>query len=263
MNSSTSLYCHHDNELRQESIDKDMLCLIETSVDKDKEIVLLAKIKNKGDHDDDCHTGRFWIEFFDIKGFVYPAENLETRVVGDIKQVRMCNNNCINLIDALRAFHHCTGSVSVIFHPTCDHSEWFPRMKNEGGGMKKLPAMFRSNGIGYMKVGDGLNNNGISFFSLQQDSAFLDEEDIFASEAEHLLDENEKEFEEQNTKPYDPFDLLNDKDIDMFKKFCDHMADRGYFDDCEQGSDEYDEKYQVLLAKFTERVLNEREKSKK
>ena len=75
-----------------------------------------------------------------------------------------------------------------------------------------------------MKVGDGLNNNGISFFSLQQDCAFLDEEDIFASEAKHLLDENEKEFEEQNTKPYDPFDLLNDKDIDMFQKFCDHMV---------------------------------------
>ena len=84
--------------------------------------------------------------------------------------------------------------------------------------------MFRSNGIGYMKVGDGLNNNGISFFSLQRDSAFLDEEDIFANEAEYLLDENEKEFEEQNTKPSDPFDLLNEKDIDMFQKFCDHMV---------------------------------------
>ena len=49
-------------------------------------------------------------------------------------------------------------------------------------------------------------------------------EDIFANEAEHLLDENEKEFEEQNTKPSDPFDLLNEKDIDMFQKFCDHMV---------------------------------------
>ena len=202
-----------------------MLCLIETAVDKDKDIILLAKVKNKGDHhDDDSHTGRFWIEFFNIYGFLCPAENLETRIVGDIKQVRMYKHNCINLIDALRGFHHCTGAVSVIFHPTCDHNEWFPRMKNEGNGMKKLPAMFRSNGIGYMKVGDGLNNNGISFFSLQRDSAFLDEEDIFANEAEHLLDENEKEFEEQNTKPSDPFDLLNEKDIDMFQKFCDHMV---------------------------------------
>ena len=221
----TSLFCHHDNELRQGSIEKEMLCLIETAVDKDKDIILLAKVKNKGDHhDDDSHTGRFWIEFFNIYGFLCPADNLETRIVGDIKQVRMYKHNCINLIDALRGFHHCTGAVSVIFHPTCDHNEWFPRMKNEGNGMKKLPAMFRSNGIGYMKVGDGLNNNGISFFSLQRDSAFLDEEDIFANEAEHLLDENEKEFEEQNTKPSDPFDLLNEKDIDMFQKFCDHMV---------------------------------------
>ena len=42
-----------------------------------------------------------------------------------------------------------------------------------------------------------------------------------------------------------------------------HNPKTGYFDDCEQGSDEYDEKYQILLAKFTERVLNEREKNKK
>ena len=132
-------------------------------------------------------------------------------------------------------------------------------MKNEGG-MKKLPAMFRSNGIGYMKVGDGLNNNGISFFSLQRDSAFLNEEGIFAAEAEHLLDENEEEYDEQNSKPHEPFDLLNERDIEMFGKFCDHMTQRGYFDDCERGSDAYNEKHQVLLAKFKECVLSEREK---
>ena len=261
MNGDTSLFCHHDNESRQDSIEKNMLCLIETAVDKDQDIVLIAKIKNKGDHhDDDSHTGRFWIEFSSINGYVIPADNLETRVVGDTKQVRMNKANCINLIDALRGFHHCTGAVSVIFHPTCDHNEWFPRMKNEGGGMKKLPAMFRSNGIGYMKVGDGLNNNGISFFSLQRDSAFLNEEGIFAAEAEHLLDENEEEYDEQNSKPHEPFDLLSERDIEMFGKFCDHMTQRGYFDDCERGSDAYNEKHQVLLAKFTERVLSEREK---
>ena len=192
----TSLFCHHDNESRRD-YRKEYVVSCET-VDRDKDIVLIAKIKNKGDHhDDDSHTGRFWIEFSSINGYVIPADNLETRVVGDTKQVRMNKANCINLIDALRGFHHCTGAVSVIFHPTCDHNEWFPRMKNEGGGMKKLPAMFRSNGIGYMKVGDGLNNNGISFFSLQRDSAFLNEEDIFAAEAEHLLDENEEEYDEQ------------------------------------------------------------------
>ena len=67
MNGDTSLFCHHDNESRQDSIEKNMLCLIETAVDKDQDIVLIAKIKNKGDHhDDDSHTGRFWIEFSSI-----------------------------------------------------------------------------------------------------------------------------------------------------------------------------------------------------
>ena len=40
----TSLFCHDDNELRQGSIEKEMLCLIETAVDKDKDIILLQYI---------------------------------------------------------------------------------------------------------------------------------------------------------------------------------------------------------------------------
>ena len=37
-------------------------------------------------------------------------------------------------------------------------------------------------------------------------------------------------------------DLLSERDIEMLKIY-DHMTQRGYFDDCERGSDAYNEKY--------------------
>ena len=48
----------------------------------------------------------------------------------------------------------------------------------------------------------------LAFSACNETVAFLNEEGIFAAEAEHWIDENEEEYDEQNSKPHEPFDLL-------------------------------------------------------
>jgi|EP00945_MAST-04E_sp_MAST-4E-sp1_P005044 hypothetical protein len=278
-----SLWLSHDNELRQEKASTGMPCLLETELgDKQSRgekqtVLLLCTILSKGEHEShNITTGRFFIQFGQIFGFVYPDEHLETQVEKDMLQVRLRPSDSCFLIDALRGFQSCTGAVSIIFAPQNFHGEWYPRGKNEGGKMRNLPAMFRSNGVGYMKVGDDLNNNGTHFFSLGVDEYGLGEDDVFQSYFQH----NPEILESMNPSkdggvekgappraeggygeaPHEPIDLLSDEEIELFRKFVKHMEERGYFDGLEKGSQEYELRFDTLLSKFAARVESKRKK---
>eukprot|EP00949_MAST-11_sp_MAST-11-sp1_P004881 g4881.t1 len=47
--------------------------------------------------------------------------------------------------------------------------------------MRSIPAMFRSDGVGYMRVGDDLNRNGNQFLSFDGGRTFLDSERVEAT----------------------------------------------------------------------------------
>jgi hypothetical protein len=258
-----SLFVSHDNESRQDKAIKGMTCMIETALGEGNTpkggnktmILMLARLKSKGERDDDSFNkmGRFWLEFHYIYGYIYPDERLQTQIEKDSLQVRLRPEDSLNLFDVLHGFHTCQGPVDIIFDPYNEHGEWFPRAKKENGVMRTLAPMFRSNGIGYMKVGDDMNRYGIHFFSLENDSSYFDEEDVLLRFSEYLGNSDEYE-DEEDEKPGEPVDLLSDEDIELFRKFVTHMENQGYFEGLRKGSDEYEDKFDILLAKFAERV---------
>ena len=136
-----SLWLSHDNELRQDQASEGMPCLLETELgerqnkgsgEKKQTLLLLCTILSKGEHEThDITTGRFFIQFGRIFAFIYPNEDLQTRVEKDMLQVRLKPSNCCFLIDALQGFQSCTGAVSIIFAPQNFDGEWYPREKKE------------------------------------------------------------------------------------------------------------------------------------
>jgi hypothetical protein len=262
-----SLFVSHDNESRQEKAMKGMTCMIETALGDDSNsksrkksiIILLACLKAKGERDDDnIIMGRYWFEFHQIYGFIYPDERLQTRVEKDSLQVCLLPQDSLNLFDVLHGFHTCQGPVDIIFEPYNEHGNWFPRAKMESGVMRSLAPMFRSNGVGYMKVGDDMNRNGIHFFSLECDSRYFDEEDVLSCFKEYFEDDD-KYVDEDEDKPGEPVDLLSDEDIELFRKFVTHMENQGYFEGLGKGTEEYEDKFDILLAKFAERVQSKKD----
>jgi len=66
----------------------------------------------------------------------------------------------------------CNGAIDVILDPQRDFGGWYPQKEAQKGGRKIAP-QFRSKGVGYIRLGDDMGENGLAFLSSDSCSTFL------------------------------------------------------------------------------------------
>ncbi|KAL9190920.1 hypothetical protein ACHAXT_000626 [Thalassiosira profunda] len=69
-------------------------------------------------------------------------------------------------------FRGCNGAIDVILDPQKDFGGWYPQREARSGGRKIAP-QFRSKGVGYIRLGDDMSENGLAFLSSNACAAFL------------------------------------------------------------------------------------------
>ena len=69
-------------------------------------------------------------------------------------------------------FKDCNGAIDVILDPQRDAGGWYPQKEARSGGRKIAP-QFRSKGVGYIRLGDDMSENGLAFLSVNACSTFL------------------------------------------------------------------------------------------
>ena len=69
-------------------------------------------------------------------------------------------------------FEGCNGAIDVILDPQKDFGGWYPQKEARSGGRKIAP-QFRSKGVGYIRLGDDMSENGLAFLSSNACSTFL------------------------------------------------------------------------------------------
>ena len=69
-------------------------------------------------------------------------------------------------------FQGCNGAIDVILDPQKDFGGWYPQKEAISGGRKIAP-QFRSKGVGYIRLGDDMSENGLAFLSSNACSTFL------------------------------------------------------------------------------------------
>ena len=101
---------------------------------------------------------------------------LPTRTRGDILEIDLKHATTIGRIDITTELHlksflyHCTSRVEVILDPS--HTQmWYPYWE----GQRKMAPQFRSQGVGYIRLGDEMSNYGSAFLSLDAGLTYLDD----------------------------------------------------------------------------------------
>ena len=179
---SNKLWIMHDNpqlannKLKREQGKEPILCWVETKDPNHPNAVrvLIGEIDFCGPipggscmtaDRNDISEGSECIRLDNLKAYLVNYDTIETRIneckVTEIKldrQIELDINQGPK--DFLKA---CTSSVSVIFDPQSSHTRgWYPYKDQDGG---KIPPHFRSKGMGYLKLGDDMGQNGLCFLS--------------------------------------------------------------------------------------------------
>jgi hypothetical protein len=172
----------HDNQSRQDSVQPGMEVLIESRL-RDKRTDLIIRATVLSTHDTariNEQKGRLCMVLTDLIGYLNPSEEVKTRINGDLEECCYPDRSESTMSDSDLVGWICSSgsSFQLIFSPVVsDKGRWYPKKKNEGSGFRSLPAMFRSMGVGYMKLGDiNSSKDGNQFLSLDNCRTFLNED---------------------------------------------------------------------------------------
>jgi hypothetical protein len=150
--------------------------------------------ESKGGASGRAHRGEYCLLVGEIKGFLYEgpgddvraasgdgARPIEERINpknGDT-DVRLRDASASSARRIVEALCSVPGTVSVILDPQRQNGTqgWYPRKKDMRGNGKivTIPASFRSNNVGYMRLGDDMNEHGNQFLSLDAGKTFLND----------------------------------------------------------------------------------------
>jgi len=193
-----ALFAFHDNTAMSK-FDSGTTCMIETKTSNSEQVVMLGYINRSGparsiistekltsfgnvdslmDSQDieaqDEFRGAFVYEIKAVR--YYQPSHCEQKANGRTGEIRFSANHgsLIGAKDMQRIFNSCPGKVDLIFDPQCNMQGWYPWLDENG---KKLPPMFRSNGVGYMKLGGEMSENGRHFLSADGGKTFMDEDE--------------------------------------------------------------------------------------
>ena len=111
------------------------------------------------------------IRLGDIYGYIVRHDAVDIRMdkSKSVFEFQLDKNACIKLTgrDAEMTVKHfldgCAGSLDIILDPHYSPGGWYPI--REAASSRKIAPQFRSKGIGYIRLGDDMGNNGQAFIS--------------------------------------------------------------------------------------------------
>ena len=178
------LWVFHDNGSRQAVLEAGMEVLLETELPRESgaapktTFILRAGVRGavstSAAHE---QKGRFTMVLGDLRGYLLPSETVRMRTNGDLQEYCYPDDASIPADEIVAWLCSSQESIAIIFSPVrSDTGRWYPRKKNEGAGFRSLPAMFRSSGVGYMKLGDiNTSRFGNQFLSFDKCRTFCNE----------------------------------------------------------------------------------------
>jgi hypothetical protein len=94
-------------------------------------------------------------------------------------------------------FKDCKGAIDVILDPQKDVGGWYPQREASDGGRRVAP-QFRSKGVGYIRLGDDMSENGLAFLSSNACLTFLSSTNKMATPAKAAKSSKKKEDSEES-----------------------------------------------------------------
>jgi len=195
-----ALWIVHDNPKLGEGVvwsgSNKMSCLVETKDPMKKNCVRILRgtidfcgsildCTNGRNEGRNMERGSECIRLGDVCGFVIDHDKVETRLAKNksIHEFRLDPNNTTQLTGPnaqkqLKDFlHDCCGAVNVILSPHSSPGGWYP-LREAGSNGRKVAPQFRSNGVGYIRLGDDMGNNGLAFLSGDSCETFFSTESL-------------------------------------------------------------------------------------
>jgi hypothetical protein len=83
-------------------------------------------------------------------------------------------------------FKDCNGAIDVILDPQKDVGGWYPQREAGDGGRRVAP-QFRSKGVGYIRLGDDMSENGLAFLSSDACLTYLSSSSKMATPATNTV----------------------------------------------------------------------------
>ncbi|GMI11083.1 hypothetical protein TrVE_jg3330 [Triparma verrucosa] len=178
------LWIIHDNPTLPSQIQKRQLpVMIETKDGRPDWVrIIMGTIQSCGRvKDNDRGTESLMVK--DLMGYYVNKVECETRVQngdGNIIEFRLEKEGSLALSGddatmSVKAFlKGCKSRVDVILDPHSDGGEWFPLKEAN----RSMAPQFKSNGVGYLRLGDDMSKNGVAFLSEDDCESFFSEENV-------------------------------------------------------------------------------------
>mmetsp|Transcript_16038 Transcript_16038/g.34671 ORF Transcript_16038/g.34671 Transcript_16038/m.34671 type:complete len:853 (-) Transcript_16038:391-2949(-) len=190
-----ALWVVHDNPQLGDKISytghRRMECMLETKEPGKKNCVRIvigdidfsgrAKHSGIGNVDGrETEVGAECIRIRNVKGYYVDHNQAATRLSRDksIYEFHLGDESALLLTGKTASksvgefFKGCKGAIDVILDPQRDSGGWYPQKEARSGGRKIAP-QFRSKGVGYIRLGDDMSENGLAFLSSNACWAFL------------------------------------------------------------------------------------------
>ena len=192
---NNALWIAHDNPQLGEKIiysgPRRMECMLETKEPGKKDCVRIVigdidysgKVQNSGIgniHGVESEQGTECIRIRNARGYYVDHNQVATRLsrdktvyefqLGDENVHYLTGRNASKSIENF--FKDCHGAIDIILDPQRDAGGWYPQKEARSGGRKIAP-QFRSKGVGYIRLGDDMSENGLAFLSVNACSSFL------------------------------------------------------------------------------------------
>ena len=190
-----ALWIVHDNPQLGDKISysgpRRMECMLETKEPGKKNCVRIivgdidfsGKAKHSGIGNVDgreTEVGAECIRVRNVKGYYVDHNQAAVRLSRDksIYEFHLADENA-HLLTGKSAtksvgefFKGCNGAIDIILDPQKDFGGWYPQKEASSGGRKIAP-QFRSKGVGYIRLGDDMSENGLAFLSSNACVSFL------------------------------------------------------------------------------------------
>lgn len=191
-----ALWVAHDNPQLGDKLvcsgPRRMECMLETKEPGKKDCVRIiigdidfsGKVQNSGigniQGSEDNDQGSECIRIRNAKGFYIDHNQVASRLSRDksIYEFHLGDESALLLTGKSASmsvgefFKDCHGAIDVILDPQRDAGGWYPQKEARSGGRKIAP-QFRSRGVGYIRLGDDMSENGLAFLSVKACSTFL------------------------------------------------------------------------------------------
>lgn len=192
---SHALWIAHDNPQLGEKIicsgPRRMECMLETKEPGKKDCVRMiigdidysGKVQKSGignTHGVESEQGTECIRIRNARGYYVDHNQVATRLsrdktiyefqLGDDSAEILTGKNATISVEEF--FKDCRGAIDVILDPQRDAGGWYPQKEARSGGRKIAP-QFRSKGVGYIRLGDDMSENGLAFLSVNACATFL------------------------------------------------------------------------------------------